>query len=237
MSRRFFYLLFLSIFLVSFILINLFLASYIYKHIKIMPTLSISEAPTYKFPEFDPSKVKVLPGSLAIFISKDSPFFTYVTTDTKTFTILGLYLLVGFLASTILSVAFLIRKKSLYDAILAGILLATGITMFILAIIFLAPTKKGDLLCYQPPNTEYLICHTLLEVRENEVILIRHYDNKTEIIPRDWIVGKIVLIIPPPYGALLYVTKFTIDFFIKLYTLVIQGHIPLKYEIVYISTS
>lgn len=232
---RTFYLILFAVAVISFIFINIFLASILYKYIKILPSFSISEAPTYKFPTFDPSKVKVLPGSLIVFISKESPFFSYLPHDTKLYTIVGLYLLTGFLVSSILAIVFILKGKTITSAIIAGILIALSTTLFILSLIFLAPAKQGDLICYSPPsNNSIIICHTLIDVKDDTVTLIRHYDNKTEEIPKEWVVGKVALIIPPPTGALLFITKHTIDFFTTLYYIIAQGNIPVGYSIEYI---
>lgn len=234
-----FYLVFFSITVFLFIIINLLLVPLIYKHISIIPTLSISEAPTYKYPEFDPTKVKVLPGSLGVFVSKDSPLFSYIQTENiNIYNILGLYLLIVAIATLTFAYITILTGKTNKNAILAGLLVAVGITLIILSIIFLSPAKPGDLICYKlPAESNYIICHTLLEVKDDKVILIRHYDNVTEEVPKDLVVGKIVFIIPPPYGSVLFTIKYTLKFFVDLYSLIIRGDIPLAYKIEYIEVA
>jgi hypothetical protein len=111
-----------------------------------------------------------------------------------------------------------------------------GIILFALSILFYSPAYYGNVLChtedvYGQPS---YICHKYIEYSDNNVILQRVYDNSTEAVPVQNVSGKIVYVIPPPIGTILFIYKTSIDFMYKLYILSTKGHIPLSYEIKYI---
>jgi len=218
-----------------FIIINLFLAATIYRSIHIVPSYSISMS-KYQYPEFDPKRSLILPGSLVILIDNSATLFNLYNERPipDFYGFLSNILLALSITSLASAIVLLTRENYMYLSI---ILLLTSSILFGLNVYFKAPVYPKDVACYKIAlgNDISLVCHQYLNVTGNTVYFKRVYDNAIESVAVDNVVAKVVYVIPSPAGTLLVIYRATIDFIYTLYILITQGHIPLGYKIEYIA--
>lgn len=227
---------FLILFLIIFVLVNLTLVVTLYRHIYVLPSFSISMS-SYNYPNFDPKKSLILPGSLVIAVDKYSPLFA-IYDKRPMFDILSflsnLFLALSILSS-VLTIILLVKKEQyLYHAFFS--MLSAAIFMG-LSIYLRAPAYPKDILCYSGQgifNRTVLICHQYVGRVGNIIMLKRVYDGVIENVTEDKIIAKVVYVAPPPSGILIVLYKAMLDFMYKLYILITQGNIPLGYKIEYI---
>lgn len=216
------------------------LAFILYPYFTVSAMVSISEAPSYYNYQFDPKQVKTLPGSLALIITSESPFFSINLNYPQFFKVIGLWLLILSIFSVIIATIFSLTAQTFKEIIYAFMFIFIAAGLIVLSGILMAPATKGDILCYskwiEQYKTPFVICHTLIGEDKDNVILFRHRDNATEIVPKNNVVGKVVYIAQPPFGIFLSVLKLTSEAVIKLYDIIARGYIPLKIDLVYIET-
>ncbi len=228
---------FFIIFIFLFIFLNLFLAAFIYKFVTVAPSFSISLSYNYTFPYVNTKYYVILPGSMIVAVNSYSPLF-YLGTNPPMFNFLyGLaYLFLSLAVGlTIAGVIFLTLQEDKY-IIYSIISLFSGTFLFALSILFYSPAYYGNILCHTQNvyNEQAYICHKYIQYNGTDVILLRVYDNSTEVVPVQDVSGKIVYVVPPPIGILLFVYKESIDFMYEIYLISTQGNIPLSFEIKYI---
>ena len=228
---------FLLILSFIFILVNIFLAAFIYKFIIVSPSFSISLSANYTFPYVDTKHSLILPGSMVIIATSDTPGFSISLQRPPIVLSAGLgYLLLSlsiFLVVSGIVVIMTYREdKSLYGALL----IIVSVIVFALSIVANASAYPGNILCYRKQVVSYYadICHEFIYGNSTNVVLLRVFDNSTEVIPIQDISGKVVYDIPPPIGTLLYIYKAGLDFMADLYDIIVRGSIPLQYKISYI---
>lgn len=228
---------FLIILSFIFILINIFLAVLIYNFIIVSPSFSISLSSNYTFPYVDTKNSLILPGSMVVLATSNTPGFS-INLDRPTFlwsTGIGYLLLSLSIFFIILGIALIITYEE--NNIVYGLLLILlSPIIFALSIVFNSPSYPGDILCYkkQIHNHYSYICHKYIYGNSTNVVLLRVYDNSTEVIPIQEVTGKIVYNIPPPVGTLLFIYKSSLDFISTLYDIITKGNIPLGYKVEYI---
>jgi len=218
-----------------FIVINIFLAATIYRSIHIVPSYSISMS-KYQYPEFDPKRSLILPGSLVILIDNSATIFNLYNDRPipDLYGFLSNILLALSIASLTGAILLLTREGYMHASI---ILLLISSILFGLSVYFRAPVYPKDIACYKITleGEVSLVCHQYLNVTDNTAYLRRVYDNATENITVDNIIAKVVYVVPPPTGTLLVMYRAAVDFIYTLYVLITQGHIPLGYKIEYIA--
>lgn len=228
---------FFILFIFLFIFLNLFLVAFIYKFVTVAPSFSISLSYNYTFPYVNTKYSLILPGSMIVAVNSLSPMF-YLGTNPPTFNFLyGLaYLFLSVaVALTISGVVLLTLQEEKY-LLYSIISFFLGTIFFALSILFYSPAYYGNVLCHTQNvyGEQSYICHKYIEYNGTDVILLRVYDNSTEVVPVQDVSGKIVYVIPPPIGIFLYIYKASIDFMYEIYLIATQGNIPLSFEIKYI---
>lgn len=228
---------FFIIFVFLFILLNLFLVSLIYQFVTVAPSFSISLSYDYTFPHVNTKYSAILPGSMVVAVNSYSPFFTLGTNPpTFNFTYGLAYLFLSLaVALTITGVVLLTLQEKKYILYSISSFFG-GIVFFALSILFYSPAYYGNILCHTQNlfGEEAYICHKYISYNGTDVTLLRIYDNSTEVVPVQDVSGKIVYVIPPPIGTLVFLYKESVNFMYKLYLIVTQGNIPLSFEIKYI---
>lgn len=228
---------FLLIISFIFILVNIFLAAFIYKFIIVSPSFSVSLSANYTFPYVDTKNSIILPGSMVIIATSNTPGFSinlqrpFIVLSSG----LGYFLLSLSVFLVILGIIMIITYEE-RKVIYGGLLVILSAIIFSLSIVANAPSYPGNIICHQQQVSGYYsdICHEFIYGNSTDVMLLRVYDNSTEIVPIQDVSGKIVYDIPPPIGTLLYIYKSSLDFVSNLYYIVTQGNIPLQYKISYI---
>ncbi len=228
---------FLLIISFIFILVNIFLAAFIYKFIIISPSFSISLSANYTFPYVDTKNSLILPGSMVIIATSNTPGFS-VNLERPFMLLsagLGYFLLSLSIFFVILGI-ILITTYEERKVVYGSLLFISSAILFALSIVANAPSYPGNILCHQQQVLGYNadICHQFIYGNSTDVVLLRVYDNSTEIVPIQDVSGKIVYDIPPPIGTLLYTYKVSLDFVSNIYDIITQGNIPLQYKISYI---
>jgi len=213
------------------VLFLLTVLTFLSPHVKVVPMLGISECKSYNNGLVDPNSCNVLPGSLGILVLKDSPLFSYVSSPNKLLRTLSLYFLVTTVVSVVASIIFFVNGRY----ILSILFLASAIAFGILSVIFYSQYSIGDLICYSPPEKNYMICHTLVKVDENYVYTASSRYGVLEKVPKEWIVGKVAYILPPIYGKFVYILYMLSNTAADIYSLITKGSIPKKLTVYYIT--
>jgi len=201
------------------------------RYIKVLPITGISECKSFingTIPDIE--SCKVIPGSLAIMVTKDSPLFSFVQPSSVILLNFSYYALTLFILCLVAAAVYYYANKINLSLLFAALALAS----FYISAILASPVTKEDLVCYKPENVNFVICHTYLGIDDGKVILKPSRYDIIEEVPVDWVVGKIAFVGNPVFGKLLLIYQSLTEFAKSLLSIVYKGYVPTEYKIYYL---